>query len=180
MLQISIGQDEYFDENEQRFIKIKPVTVRLEHSLKSLSKWESKWKKPFLSKKGITKEESIDYIRCMETTGLVDPKIFDYITSEQQSQIDDYINDKMTATIVNHKGPQKPSREIITAEIIYFWMIQHGIPFECEKWHLNKLLMLIEVCNVKGGPNKKMSMKDQMAEQRALNAARRAKHKTKG
>lgn len=180
MLQLTVGQDEYYDAQQERFIKIKPTVVRLEHSLKSLAKWESKWKKPFLSKQNKTKEESIDYIRCMETTGSIDLKIFDYLTSDQLQQVDDYINDKMTATTINKKGPQKPSREIVTAEVIYFWMIQHGIPPEYEKWHLNRLLTLIEVCSIKGGPNKKMSMKEQMAEQRALNAARRAKHKTTG
>lgn len=180
MLQLTVGQDEYYDARLERFVKIKPIVVRLEHSLKSLAKWESKWKKPFLSKNKITKEESIDYIRCMETTGSVDPEVFDYLTSDQLQQIDNYINDKMTATTINKRGPQKPSREIVTAEVIYFWMIQHGIPPEYEKWHLNRLLTLIEVCSIKGGPNKKMSMKDQMAEQRALNAARKAKHKTRG
>lgn len=180
MLQLSIGQGEYYDEKQERFIKVKPTLVRLEHSLKSLAKWESKWKKPFLSKDAMTREESIDYIRCMEVTGLVDPKIFEYVTSEQEKQVNEYINDKMTATVVNRRGPQKPSREKVTAEIIYFWMIQHGIPSEYEKWHLNRLLTLIEVCSIKGGPGKKMSMKEQMAEQRAMNAARKAKYKTKG
>lgn len=180
MLQLSIGQTEYYDEEKEQFIQIKPTTVRLEHSLKSLAKWESKWKKPFLSNKKITREESIDYIRCMEVTGQIDEKIFNYLTSEQLNQVDEYINDKMTATTINRKGPQKPSREIITAEIIYFWMIQNGIPPEYEKWHLNRLLTLIEVCSIKGGPQKKMGMKEQMAQQRALNAARRAKHHTKG
>lgn len=180
MLQLSIGQSEYYDEKRNLFITPKPVTVRLEHSLKSLAKWESKWKKPFLSKKEITREESIDYIRCMEVTGQIDQSIFDYLTNEQLNQVDEYINDKMTATTINRRGPQKKSNEIITAEIIYFWMIQNGIPPEYERWHLNRLLTLIEVCSIKGGPQKKMSAKEQMAQQRALNSARRAKHHTKG
>lgn len=180
MLQLTIGQTEYYDEKQERFIKIKPVQVRLEHSLKSVAKWESKWKKSFLSNKQLTQEEAVDYIRCMEVTGLIDPKVFDYLTQEQHKQINEYISDKMTATTINRRGPKKPSREIITAEVIYFWMIQNGIPPEYDKWHLNRLLTLIEVCSIKGGPQKKMSMKEQMAQQRALNAARRAKHGTRG
>lgn len=180
MIQLTIGEGEYYDEEKEHFVTVKPVTVRLEHSLKSLAKWESKWKKPFLSDKPVTREEGIDYIRCMEVTGQVDPSIFQYVTQEQQDKVNEYINDKMTATTINRRGPQKKSREIITAEIIYFWMIQHGIPPEYERWHLNRLLTLIEVCSVKGGPQKKMSPKEQMAEQRAINAARKAKYKTKG
>lgn len=180
MLQIRIGQDEYYDEEKNQFITLKPTMVRLEHSLRSLAKWESKWKRAFLSNKGMTQEENIDYIRCMEVTGQIDPSVFDYITPEQQKIVNDYINDKMTATTINRRGPKKPSRDIITAEIIYFWMIQNGIPMECEKWHLNRLLTLIEVCSIKGGPNKKMSPKEQMAEQRAINAARKAQYKTRG
>lgn len=180
MIQLTIGQDEYYDEERERFVAVKPVIVRLEHSLKSLAKWESKWKKPFLSGKPVSKEEGVDYIRCMEVTGQIDPSIFNYVTAEQQDQVNEYINDKMTATTINRRGPQKKSREIITAEIIYFWMIQYGIPPEYDKWHLNRLLTLIEVCSVKGGSQKKMSPKEQMAEQRALNAARKAKYKTRG
>lgn len=180
MLQLVIGQGEYFDQKEQRFITQKPTTVRLEHSLRSVAKWESKWKKAFLSNKDKTQEESVDYVRCMEVTGQIDPKIFDYMTQDQHNQVNEYINDKMTATTINRRGPKKPSREIITAEIIYFWMIQNGIPPEYDKWHLNRLLTLIEVCSIKGGPQKKMSSKEQMAQQRALNAARRSQYKTKG
>lgn len=180
MLQLKIGQGEYFDPKEERFIAIKPVNVRLEHSLKSVAKWESKWKKPFLSTKQLTQEEAVDYVRCMEMTGLIDPKVFDYLTPEQHNQINEYINDKMTATTITRRGPNKPNRDKITAEIVYFWMIQNGIPPEYDKWHLNRLLTLIEVCTIKGGPQKKMSPKEQMAQQRAINQARKAQYKTKG
>lgn len=128
----------------------------------------------------MTKEENIDYIRCMEITGQVDPKIFDLLTQSQLEQISEYINDKMTATVINRRGPQKPSRETITSEVIYFWMIQYGIPPEYDKWHFSRLLSLIEVCSIKGGPQKKMSRQEQMAEQRAINASRKAKYKTRG
>lgn len=180
MLVLELGGREYFDEKESRFIQKKPTVVKLEHSLKAISKWESKWKKPFLSNKEVTREQTIDYIRCMEITNMVDPDIFNYVTPTQIEQVDAYIRDEMTATTINRRGPQRPSREIITSEVIYFWMIQHGIPPEYDKWHLNRLLTLIEVCIIKGGPQQKMGRKEQMAQQRALNAARQAKYKTKG
>lgn len=177
---LELGGREYFDEKESRFIQKKPTVVKLEHSLKAISKWESKWKKPFLSNKEVTREQTIDYIRCMEITNQVDSDIFNYVTPAQIEQVDAYIQDAMTATTINRKGPQRPSREVITSEVIYFWMIQHGIPPEYDKWHLNRLLTLIEVCSIKGGPQQKMGRKEQMAQQRALNAARQAKYKTKG
>lgn len=179
MLTIYVGGNELFDPEESRFIKVPARKLTLEHSLKSLAKWESKWKIPFLSSK-ITEEQSIDYIRCMETTGQVKDEIFKSLTKDQITEIDAYINDKMTATTIKQRGPKKPSKEIITAEVIYFWMIQLGIPPEYEKWHLNRLLMLIEVCTVKGGPQQKMSRQEQMAMQRALNAERKSKLHTRG
>lgn len=180
MLEIEIGKAEYYDEKTEHFIKPPTKKVKLEHSLRSLAKWESKWKKAFLSIKNITHEEFVDYVRCMEVTGLIDPNIFKYLTDEQMNIVDAYIADKMTATTIHRRGPQKPSRETVTAEVIYFWMIQYGIPPDYDKWHLNRLLTLIEVCSVKGGPQKKMSRKEQLAEQRAINASRKSKYKTRG
>lgn len=152
----------------------------LEHSLRSVAKWESKWKTSFLSNKELTKKQSDDYIRCMEVTGQVDDSLFDQITPAQKKQVDEYIADPMTASVIHRMKKGPPSRKTITAEIVYFWMIQNRIPFECEKWHLNRLLTLIEVCSIEGGPKQKMSMKDQMAQQRALNASRKKKFNTRG
>lgn len=180
MLTIYLGGEEVFNPEESRFITIPKRKVLLEHSLKSIAKWESKWKVPFLSSNQLTREQTIDYVRCMETTGQVKDEIFLTLTNAQLKQIDEYINDKMTATTINHRGPKRQSREIITAEVIYFWMIQLGIPPEYEKWHLNRLLTLIEVCSVKSGPQQKMGRKEQMAQQRALNAARKTKLNTRG
>lgn len=180
MLVLQIGGREYFDEAESRFIPIKEKTVRLEHSLKSLARWESKWNIAFLSNDK-TQEQSIDYYWCMEITGTVPRSYFAYLTPEQEQKIQDYIKSPMTATTISHRGPKKPpSKKIVTAEVIYFWMLQYGIPFECEKWPLNRLLTLIEVCSVEGCPQHKMSMREQMAQQRALNASRKSKYKTRG
>lgn len=152
----------------------------LEHSLKSLARWESKWNVPFLSDKEKSKEQTLDYINCMSVNQDIDPAILGRITQKELKIVTEYINAKMTATTINHRKPPRPTKEIITAEIIYWWMIQYGIPAEYEKWHLARLLMLIEVCSVKSGPQQKMGMKEQMAQQRALNKARQAQYKTRG
>lgn len=152
----------------------------LEHSLKSIAKWESKWNVPFLSDKEKSREQTLDYIGCMSINQDIDPSILDRISRKELEIVTKYINATMTATTITRRKPPRPTRDIITAEIIYWWMIQYGIPSEYEKWHLNRLLMLIEVCSEKSAPQKKMSMSEQMAQQRALNKARQAKYKTRG
>lgn len=179
MLTITIPDSELFNEATQEFLNIKGQTITLEHSLVSVSKWESKWKKPFLGMDQKTEEEIIDYIRCMTITQNVNPMVYSGLTQENLSEIMSYIDDKMTATTFKNQQ-QKHSREIITAEIIYYWMIELGIPFECQKWHLNRLLTLVNVCSIKQSPSKKMSRRDAMAQQSQLNAARRAKYKSRG
>lgn len=180
MLELTVGGNEYYDEQENRFVKTKSRTLCLEHSLRSVAKWESKWKIAFLSTKQLTKEQSDDYIRCMETTGRADPTFVSQLSLKQKKEINEYISDSMTATVIHRRKKTPPSKKTITAELIYFWMIQNGIPPEYEKWHLNRLLTLIEVCSVEGGPKQKMSMKDQMAQQRALNESRLKKFNTRG
>lgn len=180
MLTLRTGGNEYYDERQSRFIAIPQKVLRLEHSLRSVARWESKWNVPFLSDKEKTREQSLDYIQCMVVDGYDITEILPYITLAQMAEVNEYIGAKMTATTITHHGPKKINREIITAEIIYFWMIQLGIPPEYEKWHLNRLLMLIEVCNAKGGQQKKMSRREQMAMQRSLNAERCAKLHTRG
>lgn len=180
MIRINIPDIDLYDENQNKFIIIKGQDIQLEHSLVSLSKWESKWKKPFISKlKEKTSEEWIDYIRCMTLTQNVNPDIYKYIPQEEILKVKKYIEDPMTATTFTQLD-QKPDRSIVTAEIIYYAMIAYNIPFECQKWHLNKLLTLIKVCSIKNAPNKKMSKHEIMNKNSALNAARRKAHNTKG
>lgn len=180
MLQISIPGAELFDEKTNKFIMVKGTTLQLEHSLVSVSKWESRWKTHYIGNTDITQEMSIDYVRCMTTTQNVDPRIYDYLTEKNLKDIKAYIEDPMTATTFK-KQNKPPSRSIITAEIIYYWMVALQIPFDpCQKWHLNRLMTLIRVCDEKNSPKKKMSKRDAMAQQRSLNAARRAKHHTSG
>lgn len=181
MLPITIPAVEYFDDKTQTFIYTKPQTLQLEHSLVSLYKWESKWKKPFLKKDyKMTREESIDYIRCMTITQNVDPLVYNSITNDIIDQVSAYIEDSMTATWFKEEKNRKPNREIITAEVIYYWMIKIGIPFKCEKWHLNKLLTLIRVCSAKDAPAKKTNNREWASERRAINAARKKSLHTKG
>lgn len=181
MLKITIPGEEYWDEQKEEFISLKDVTLSLEHSLVSLSKWESKWHKSFLDTKELTSEETTDYIKCMTLTQNVDPEVYNRITQENVNAIMDYINDSMTATTFppDHNA-KKGGREIVTAELIYYWMIALNIPVEFQKWHLNKLITLIRVCNVKNQPDKKMSKREIMSRNAALNAARRKQLNSKG
>lgn len=171
---------EGWDEKKQEFVEPKVQVLQLEHSLISLSKWESKWCKPFLSSEDKTIEETVDYIKFMTLTPNVNPEVYMHLTRANMQEISDYIQAPMTATTFSDSKNQKGKREIITAELIYYWMIALNIPFECQKWHLNKLLTLIKVCNIKNAPPKKMSKKETKNQYEALNAARRKKLNSKG
>lgn len=171
MLQVTIPSIEVFDETLNEFIIIKEQTLQLEHSLVSISKWESKWNKPFLSKNIKTTEETLDYVKCMTITQNVSNDTYKYLTPKNIEEINAYIDSDMTATTI--KKSNAISREIITAEIIYYWMISFTIPFECQKWHLNRLLTLINVCNIKNNPPKKMSKREQATINTNLNEERK-------
>lgn len=181
-LTLTVPEKEYFDPQTNRFFTVKKTTVTLEHSLISISKWESKWHKAYFARNEKTAEEVVDYIRCMSINQVQDDNVFKVLTSDKGlvDQILKYIQDPMTATTVNN-GNKKPSRDIITNELIYYWMVSLKIPFEpCQKWHINRLLKLIEVCSIKNTPPKKMSKGDIMRRNAALNAQRRAKYHTSG
>lgn len=183
MYQVNIPAMEYYDEASNRFCELsKPVSFQIEHSLISLSKWESKWRRPFLVEKEKTPEELIDYIRCMTLTKNVDPLAYLSIPDDILKEINSYIESPMTATWFSDdkiKGKRR-SKEIITSEIIYYWMIALNIPFECQKWHLNRLLTLIRVCSIKNAPAKKMGRKELLRSNAKLNAARRQALNSKG
>ena len=171
---------EGWDEKKQEFVAPKTITLQLEHSLVSLSKWESKWCKAFLSSKEKTHEETMDYIKCMTLTQNVDPDVYNHLSNDNLKQINDYISAPMTATYISENGKQGGSREIVTAELIYYWMIALQIPFKCEKWHLNRLLTLVKVCNIKNSPPKKMGKRALMSRNAQLNAARRKQIGSRG
>lgn len=180
MLSITIPAGEMWDEVNEEFLYSKGQTVQLEHSLVSLSKWESKWCKPFLSREEKSDREIIDYVRCMTLTQNVDPRVYEHLSDDNISDIQRYIDAPMTATTFSIDPSERDNGSIITAEIIYYWMVSFRIPFECQKWHLNRLLTLIKVCERKNRPPKKMSGKSIMSRNARLNAQRRARLNSRG
>lgn len=185
MLHITIPAkiDEQYNEETGEFIYTvveKEHTLQLEHSLVSLRKWEAKWCKAFLANKEKTQEELLDYIKCMTLTQNVHPSVYFNLTEENYKEIRDYIEAPMTATVFSEEKGGKKGREVVTAELIYYWMIALNIPFECQRWHLNQLITLIRVCNIKNQPPKKKSNADMLRSNAALNAARRKRHNTRG
>lgn len=180
MLTVTVPGGEFYDEETNLFETYPSVELRLEHSLVSIAKWESKWKHPFLKKEPRkTEEEILDYIRCMTITQNVDEGVYKRLSYENVAAITEYIETDQTATTFSNDG-SRPTREIITAELIYYKMVAHGIPFECQKWHLSRLLALIRVCDIKANPGKKMPMHEVLSRNRKLNEARRKAGRTRG
>ena len=181
MLELTIPDRELFDEETQEFITTKSTTIRLEHSLVSISKWESKWKKPFLKQKyQFPREEMEDYIRCMTISQNVDPMVYKALSHKELEKVNAYINDEKTATTFGKLDGSRQNRQVVTSELIYYWMTAYQIPWEAQKWHLSRLLTLIEICNIKNGGNKKMSKSAILNRNRTLNAQRRAAMNSKG
>lgn len=178
MLRLMVGAVESIDESTNEFVMVGGTLVEFEHSLVSLSKWESLHKKPFISSDK-SSEETLSYIECMIVSPNIPPEVFQNLTKENVEAINEYIKDSMTATWFADEGKGK-TREIITAEIIYYWMVQLSIPFECQYWHLNRLLTLVKVCNMKNAPPKKMSRNEILRRNRELNAQRKAQMQTRG
>lgn len=179
MLRITVPGGDMFDEEKNKFRTIKGQTIELEHSLISISKWESKWKKAFLSRSPRNEDEIRDYVRCMTVTPGVNPDLYLCLTTENIRDIQAYIDDTMSATVFRGGGAPKGTPKPKTSEQIYGAMVLLGIPFECQKWHLNRLLNLIHECEIlnDGG---KMSQKDSARCMSQMNAMRRAKHHTRG
>ena len=179
MLTIVVPGVEHFDEAKQEFVTVGDVVLELEHSLVSLSKWESMYEKPFLGKEKST-EETIGYIKCMTLTPDVPEETYDKLTDSNLIAIQEYLDAKMTATWFQDTPGAPQTRDVITAELIYYWMITFQIPLECQHWHLNRLFTLIRVCNIKQSKPKKMSRAEIAARNRELNEQRRAQLGTKG
>ena len=179
MLTIMVTTMEGYDEAKQEFVPVESFRLDLEHSLASLSKWESIWEKPFLGQEEKNGKELISYVKCMALDAQVPEEIFHKLSEENIDQINDYINAKMTATWFTSKKTS-PNGSAVTAEIIYYWMIGMQIPFECQYWHLNRLLTLIRVVSEKNAPAKKMSKAEIIARNREINAQRRAQMGTTG
>lgn len=180
MLRLKIAPTEMWDERKQEFVQTGERELMLEHSLVSLAKWESKWQKPFLDQKPKTGDEMLDYVRCMTITQNISPETYSRLTTGNMAEIEQYISRPMTATTFSAEQHGNRNGEKTTAELIYYWMVTLSIPFECEKWHLNRLLALIRVCNLKNQPARKKSQRAILQENRALNAARRQRLRTRG
>jgi hypothetical protein len=179
MFKLVVPAREMYDDSKNLFYMTEEYVLQLEHSLISISKWESKWCKPFLSKGEKTHEESVDYIRCMTITQGVSEKAYEAITTREIDLVTKYIDAPMTATVINEEK-RVQNREIVTSEILYYWMVALAIPFECQKWHLNRLLTLISVYNIKSKPPKRMSGREILSRNARLNAVRRAQNNSKG
>lgn len=182
MLKIRIPQTELWDEVHEEFLYVKEQTLTLEHSLVSISKWEARWQKPFISSEKKTMEETLDYVRCMTLTQNIDPLVYSCLSDTHLATINTYIEAPMTATwFTENKNVVKGrSSQQVTSELIYYWMVSYQIPFECQKWHLNRLLTLIRVCNEENKPKKKKSQREIMKSNAELNAARRKKYHSRG
>lgn len=180
-IKVALGDERVIETKDGvEFVDPEYAVLELEHSLVSLSTWEAKWEKPFLSTTDKTDEETYSYIEAMLLTPNVSPDILLRISAGNINDVNDYINRKMTATWFRESKDNKKSQEVITSELIYYWMIALNIPIECETWHLNRLITLVRVCNQKNSPQKKMTTQEAMAQQRALNAQRRAEMGTNG
>ena len=183
LIKVPANIREDYDDSTGEFIYTiveKEQILALEHSLVALSKWESKWCKSFLSNKEKSREEITDYVRCMTITQNVNPEVYDRLSKENVEQIRQYIEAPMTATYFSEDKSSKKNNEVVTSELIYYWMIALNIPFECQKWHINRLLTLIRVCNIKNQPPKKRSRREILSSNAALNAARRKKLNSRG
>lgn len=179
MLEINVPDGELWIESKQQFVQVKGRTLRLEHSLIAISKWESRYHKAFLGRSEKTPEEILEYIKCMTITPNVDPNIYLILTSENLDEINKYLADPLTATWFCEEET-KPNNETVTSELIYYWMISFNIPVEFERWPIQRLMTLIRVCSIKNKPPKKVSQQATMNKYRELNAARRAKYHSKG
>lgn len=178
MLTLQVVLKESFNDKTEEFVT-ETFALDLEHSLVSLSKWESLYEKPFLSSNDKTNEEIYGYIKAMTLTADVPEEIYSKLSDQNLEEVNSYINAKMTATwFADNKS--RPTGETITSELIYYWIISLNIPIEAQYWHLNRLFTLIKVFNEKNSPKKKMSRQEILQRNRELNRQRRAQYNTKG
>lgn len=180
MLRLEVAKAEFYNEITEEFEYIEPTILEIEHSLISISKWEARWHKPFLSTEEKTVEQINHYLRCMTINRNISEEVYKALTPQHYKAIQDYMSDPMTATVIKDGSKSKGNAETLTSELIYYYMFAHNIPLECERWHINRLLTLIRVCNIKSAPPKKKPEREVLRDQAALNAARRKQLNTKG
>lgn len=180
MLKLIVGEEEFYNEVTEMFETTQGFELELEHSLISLSKWESKTKIPFLTKEAKTEEQIRLYVEAMIITPDYPSDIVAMLSQENMNTINRYIESTESATTFGSMPETKGRGETITSELIYYWMVAFNIPFECERWHLNRLFSLIRICNIKNTKPKQMSKHELAARNRALNEERKKKYNTSG
>jgi hypothetical protein len=180
MLILVVGATEVYDEKDGTFTAQGGVEFQLEHSLVSLSKWESEFEKPFLGKADKTPEETLAYIAHMVLTPNPPGDFLRRLSKENLETVNTYIDRKMTATWFSDQPNSPRTREVITSELIYYWMTVFNIPSEYQTWHLNRLFTLIRICNIKQSKPQKMSRGEIARRNRELNAQRKAQMGTSG
>ena len=180
MLTLKIPAAEQWDQQKEEFVYTREYTITIEHSLVSVSKWEARWGRSFLAEPPKTRQETVDYVKCMTVTQNVPPEAYIGLTDGNLRDINKYIDAPMTATKINSPKTGKKGGRTVTSELIYYWMIEFGIPFECQIWHFNRLMTLIRVCEIEGAPKKKMSKNDIYSRNNALNKKRRQMMNSRG
>lgn len=174
MLRIYVPKCELWDEVHEEFIRTKAYTLRLEHSLVSISKWEAKHHISFFVTK-LSGELLLSYIKCMTLNPDAPDNVYMALTNANLKAILDYINDPMTASKVSADVTRVGRDDYVTSELVYYWMTKYNIPAEYEKWHINRLIMLIRICIEKEKPPKKMTQAELYARHAAINARNKAR-----
>jgi len=174
VLDLYIPGKEFWNSELQEFIYTKDITLHLKHSLVSLTRWEQHYKRRFLDDGPKNEEEYRFYIQCMTLNKDVDPLVYTVLQEDDIKKVTDYLHDSMTATTLPKQNNNRSNSEKLSSELIYYYMSALNIPFECEKWFLNNLIILISIASIKNNPQEKKS-KPSWSSIRALNAARNAK-----
>jgi hypothetical protein len=170
-----------WDEETETFVEHIVSSIDFEHSLASMSKWESKWEQAFLGRTEKTAEQVYDYLSMMCLTPGVTREQILGLSQENFTQINEYIESQQTATKFAEQPNRRGSGEQITSDLVYYWMVAFRIPWEAQYWHLNKLLALVRICNAKqSGKTQKVPRHDTAQRNRDLNAERRKKYGTSG
>lgn len=183
MLRLTLPSTDFWDPRKEEYVQIGGYEVDLEYSLFTIARWESKWKKPFItSLPKFTRKDEIEWYKAMCMTEGIPDEAWMVMTPKIRQDIYDYVTDPMSATTINHRGPKTPGgpKTIMTAELVYYYMVTLGVPFECEHWHFNRLMKLVDVCFVKNSPPKKMGKQEAAQMYRELNARNRAKYNSRG
>jgi hypothetical protein len=172
MLTITVLGEEHWDQENEKFVYPDSFKLELEHSLVSLSKWESKWEVPFLGEKPKTTEMVLDYIECMILTPDPPADWISKLSKENIEEITAYFDSKQSATWFNDHHPEPKTGETITSELVYYWLDICDIDWQAQYWHLNRLLTLVKIHTVKQAKPKPMSRSEMLRRRRALNKQR--------